>query len=179
MSRLNEFSIPYLGLSDGTHNYTFEIESSFFAQFEKSKVGACKFDMKVEVLKDGRMIVLLMTCSGTFQSSCDRCMSLIDVPLSFADKAIIKVEEKQGQKETEVYYLDPSISHIDLSPYLYEAIHLNLPLLNLRECENEEYKYCDHDALDMLDGGNQPEEEEEKDNVWKVLDDLKIKKDKD
>ena len=131
MGRLDEFSIPYLGLSDGTHQYSFELESSFFAQFEKSKIGDCALDMKVELLKDGRMVVLHMNCSGNFQAACDRCLSSIEIPLAFADKAIIKIEENTGKRETEVYFLDPSTSHIDLSPFLYESVHLNLPMLNL------------------------------------------------
>jgi len=73
-----------------------------------------------------------------------------------------------------VYYLEPSTSHIDLSTFIYESIHLHVPISYLRDCENEDYIHCDHDALDALDQAPPEESESEKGNPWQALEGLDL-----
>ena len=177
MNRLNEFIIPYLGLSNGTHQYHFEIGKEFFAQFEMSKMSAGKFDLKVELVKDGRMIILMVGFHGYFTAPCDRCLSQIEVPMDFEDKLIIKIEDQQGINDPDVYYLDPGTSHIDISTMLYESLHLNMPMKNVRDCESENNTYCDLQALGNLNEIKDNKKDVDESNVWKILDDLELEKD--
>ncbi len=165
----NEFIIPYLGLSDGVHNYHFEIDQSFFQRFEKSNIEGGSFAVEIEFIKQGKMIVLHISCSGHFDAPCDRCLAGIEVPLEVNDKVIIKLTEREEGQEDEVYHMDVKTSHIDLSPFIYESIHLNLPVRNLRDCEREDFHYCDKDVLRRLENTSEDDSSVALENPWEEL----------
>ena len=177
MNALKEFVIPYLGLSDGTHKFSFDIDKTFFQQFEKSKIEEGKLNTEVDFIKSGRMIVLEIKGSGFFNALCDRCVAEIPVPLTFEDRIIIKLSEEVDVDNEDVVYIDDKSSHIDISPFIYESIHLHMPLQKLRDCESEEYKFCDEAALNNLGGSNQYDDNPGNDNPWKELKKFKFDKD--
>jgi len=175
MSTLGEYIIPYLGLANGVHSYTFDVDKNFFAHFETSKIKEGKLDLKVDFDKMDRMVTLAVQCQGTFNIACDRCTAMIDIPMVYQDTVILKIEEANQTEEEEVIFLDPKTSEIDLAPILYESIHLHLPIMNLKDCESEAYRDCDHEVLDRLEGiEDQSDVEEKKSGVWSELDKLKL-----
>jgi len=174
MSSLDAMIIPYLGLANGEYTYTFKVGEVFFKHFEKSKIKAGNFDVDIQLEKRDRMVVLLLTAEGASRAACDRCLTDIDVPISFEDRIILKIEEAPEIQEDEVYYLDIQTSHIDLSTYIYESIHVHMPLTNLRDCKSEEYIHCDHAALDALDQDPSPDSPTQEDNPWGALKDLDL-----
>ncbi len=169
MSSLDAMIIPYLGLANGEYTYTFRLDEAFFEHFETSKIKSGSFEVDILLEKRDRMVILQLTTDGAMRAACDRCYTDIDVPISFEDRMILKIEETPKMQEDEVYYLDPQTSHIDLSSYVYESIHVHLPLTNLRDCEGEDYIHCDHTALDALETDPSPEEPTQEDNPWEAL----------
>ena len=174
MSRPDAMIIPYLGLANGDYSYTFKVDGAFFKHFEKSKIKAGSFDVDIQLEKRDRMVVLLLSTDGAMRAACDRCLTDIDVPISFEDRVILKIEEAPIVQEDEVYYLDPQTSHIDLSTYVYESIYVHLPLTNLRDCEGEDYIHCDHIALDALDKDPSLDSPSQESNPWQALKDLDL-----
>lgn len=169
MSALSEYVIPYLGLANGTYEYFFELDNSFFANFEKSEVDKGNFDVNITFEKQDRMVVLMIQGEGYTMADCDRCLSEIEIPIVFDDRVILKIEDAPAVQEDEVYYLDTQTSHIDLSPYINESIHLYLPMKKIRDCESEDYKYCDQEVLKNLDNGTEEENKSQGDNPWDAL----------
>lgn len=175
MVGLEAMIIPYIGLANGEYSYAFKLDNAFFKHFEKSKIKQAAFDVDITVEKRDRMIVLMITSSGALHAGCDRCLKMIDVPVSYEDRLILKVEDEPQGHDDEVYYLDPKTSHIDLSTYIHESIHLHLPISNLRNCEEEGYIYCDQKVLDTLDGiEEQPPPTSDTENPWNSLKDLDL-----
>lgn len=177
MKTLKEFIIPYLGIAEGSHQYTFEIDKDFFRHFEKSKIQEGSIEVAVNFIKQGRMVILEISGQGHFKAECDRCMSEIDVPIDIEDKVILKLTGERAVKNEEVVYLDSNTSHIDLSPFIYESIHLHLPFKNVRSCEEEAFKFCDQSALENL-GKRQESSSEVRESPWKALMNLNFKEDK-
>jgi len=174
MSSLDAMIIPYLGLANGEHVFSYQVDEAFFKHFEKSKISSGSFTVDIIVEKRDRMVVLMVTSAGSMQAPCDRCLTEIDIPITYEDRMILKIEEAPKVQEDEVYYLDPNTSHIDLSTYVYESIHLHVPIRYLRDCEGEDYKYCDHDALDALEEDISEESKAEESNPWQALEGLDL-----
>ena len=173
-ARSNEFTVPYLGLSNGSHIFQFQLNNQFFGRFEKSSISKADLSVTVDFDKRERMVVLTVKAQGSFEAECDRCLANIQVPLEMEDQVYLKISDEVKPQEDEVFYLDSKTSHIDLSPFLYESIHLHLPIMNVRDCEREDFKYCDKDVLDSLETKELPETKGE-DNPWSELDKLKFK----
>lgn len=174
MKTHNEFTIPFLGLSNGAHLYDFKLDNSFFASFEKSSIENGEISSKVTFDKQDRTVVLLIDCKGYFNADCDRCLAPIQVPVDFNDKIILKIEQEPHIKEDEVYYLEPHTSHIDLSSFIIESIHLYLPMKNIRDCDEEDFRYCDQEVLKNLDQGLKNEKASFGKNPWGDLDKLNL-----
>ncbi len=170
MSALSEYVIPYLGLANGTYEYFFELDNTFFKNFEKSEIQRGHFDIHITFEKQDRMVVLSIGGKGYSKADCDRCLSEIEVPIVFDDRVILKIEETPSIQEDEVYYLNAHTSHIDLSPYIHESIHLHLPIKNVRDCVGEDYKYCDQEVLNNFENNSNKEESISRgEDPWEAL----------
>ena len=171
MGAQSEYIIPYLGLSNGIHQYDFSLNNQFFVNFEKSKIKDANIELSVNFEKRDRMVVLEITGGGSFRSSCDRCLAEIDIPIQFDDRIIIKfADQKHPSDSEEVYYLDPKTSHVDISPYIYEVVHLHLPIVNARNCEEEGFVYCDQTVLSAIQTENDKNQSSfEDESPWSEL----------
>lgn len=179
MISLEEYIIPYLGLKNGEHKFQYHLDNGFFAHFETSKI--TEADLSVDILFDRRdsVVTVSIACEGTFNATCDRCTSQISIPMAFDDRVIIKLEEEKPGEEVEVVFMDPNTSHIDLAPHIYEAVHVHLPIQNLKDCEADEYQSCDHEVLDRLEGEEHSSDgdsdaDEMQGNIWSELDKLNL-----
>ena len=173
MGMQNELIIPYLGLSNGSHEFFFELDHSFFSLYETSKVKNGRFEIKVDFQKQDRMVVLEIIGTGSHVAPCDRCLADIDVPMTFEDRVILKLTDVSDTDDASVHFLDPKTSKIDLSPYIYESIHLYLPLRNLRDCEGDDNKYCDQETLKNLSRDDEKQADQGND-IWKELGKLNL-----
>ncbi len=169
MSANAEFVIPYLGLSNGTYQFFFELDKKFFTSFEKSIIEEGQMKVEVSFEKQDRMVVLLVSGSGYYASDCDRCLAPIQVPVDFNDRMIIKIQEADLTQEDEVYYLAPNTSHIDLKPFVHESVLLHLPIKNLRDCQKDEFQFCDQDVLKNLGTIEEEHNIPEGEDPWEAL----------
>lgn len=169
----SEFVIPYLGLSNGQHYYSFCITDAFWRRFETSKIS--HGEMKLEVVFDKleRLVTLSIECVGSYRAACDRCLTEISVPIQFSDAIIIKMQEGVSDEE-EVVLMDPKTSQIDIAPLLYESIHVHMPILNIKDCESEENKDCDADILSLLNRYSSDEDNNTSPEIWDELDKLNL-----
>jgi len=177
MASLDEFIIPYLGLKNGEHRFTYLLDKEFFSHFEKSKIKEAQFDIVVVFDRKDHIVTLDITCSGHLMAPCDRCTVDIAIPMEFEDQVILKLQEAPRETVDEVVYLDPKTSMIDLSPHVYECVHVHLPIQNLKDCEADDYEGCDTDILDLLDNvveEKDPEEKKQDKGIWGELDKLNL-----
>ena len=173
---MNPYRIAYKGLKSGTHNIDFDITADFFKNFETSRITESAIKVDIEIDSRSTMIVFDFRISGTYKGDCDRCTAPIDINISGVDQVIFKFSEEEIANTDEVIFIDPKETHIDLTQVLYQLIHAHLPISASRDCESEDYKYCDHQVLDRLEY-RVPEEEDKGDNnpLWGALKDLDLK----
>jgi uncharacterized protein len=176
MVSLKEYIIAYKGLKNGQHFIDFDIPSSFFLHFETSRIKEGQFTVQLLLDKRDTIMVLDFTIEGQVSALCDRCTAPIQIDINGEDQLIIKLTEEKLESTEEVIYLDPKESLIDLTEVLYEMIHVQVPILAIRDCESEDYKYCDHDALDILENLaiDEDENQDDKNPLWKGLEDIEL-----
>ncbi len=172
---MNPYKIAYKGLKNGTHRRDFDIDAEFFKNFEKSRIQESAIKIDIEIDCRSTMLVFDFNISGTYQSDCDRCTAPIDVVITGEDQMIFKLSEDVSSESDEVIFIDPKETHIDLTQVLYQLIHAHLPISEIRDCESEDYKHCDHEVLDRLEYRAPEEPKEERQNpLWGALKDLDL-----
>lgn len=169
MSISDHFSLPYIGMKDGVHQYRFTAGNDFFSNFENSPVNEGEFNIMLEVNKRAGMSELDFKIDGYVAATCDRCLAEIKLPVHSEYNILVKVGNSVSDDD-EVMYIKEDQSHLDLSQLVYEFICLSLPIVNIYDCDNELTRVCNDDVLNKLK--NRTEETEDaklKGNIWESL----------
>lgn len=143
--------IPFVGLKAGRHEFDFEVQDAFFDAFEYSIIK--KGDLKVRLLFDKKehMLVLDFLIGGTVELVCDRCLDPFDYPVETRQRQIVKIsdETEEGEQE-DVVFIGTREYEIDVAPFIYEFIHLALPMICVHPQNEAGEPACNPEVLAVL-----------------------------
>lgn len=179
MDPLITYSIPVKGLHNGIHQFEFQIGRFFFENFENSPIAESDILVKLEFDKHPDMYVLQFDLEGTVRTQCDRCAADINLPVADSQRLLVKFSEEEEAEEAEVIFIRPDAQQLNVARYIYEYICLAMPLIRVYDCENDDPRPCNMEALRYLSNGQEAEEaaagEEEKEEeeapnpIWDEL----------
>jgi len=169
-----EFSLPIKGLQDGVHEYQFNLDSEFFEMFEKSLINSGNFQVNLTLDKKPSLLVLDFVVAGHFIVPCDLCLKQISIGLQHSLQNIVKYSDFEEVESDDVFYIDREDSELNVASMIYELIHLRLPLNNTKDCESEGYKDCDQTMLSYLNNGNDQNQTDKRNDIWKDLKNIKF-----
>lgn len=168
----SEFSLPIKGLIDGMHQFDFQLTDSFFDIYPESLIRKGSFEVKLNLEKKPSLLVLDFETDGYINVPCDRCLKPINIPLEAEEQYLVKYADEDIKSE-EVVFIQRDTSELNVADMMYEMIQLHLPLMNVKDCEEEDFKDCDGDMLDYLDKKDTPEDKEGND-IWGDLKNIKL-----
>lgn len=166
MKALKEFVIPFVGLKEGIHDYSYDIGEKFFESFEYSEVNHGKIHAEVNMDRKERMLIFDFKLKGHLTIPCDRCMEEMDYPIDVHEGLIIKFGQEHKEETEEIIIIPETDSHIDISGFIYEYIMLALPIKKVHP-DGEEA--CDPSVIEKLNHHSSTEV----DPRWEALKDLK------
>lgn len=173
MDPLITYSIPVKGLHNGIHQFEFQIDRLFFENFENSPIAESDILVKLEFDKRSDMYVLQFELEGTVRTQCDRCAADINLPVADRQRLLVKFSTEEEPEEADVIFINPEAQQLNVAKYIYEYICLAVPLIRVYDCENDDPRPCNEEALRYLSNGGhteEPEEEEKEANpIWDEL----------
>ena len=179
MNHRREFSIPFVGLKPGVHEYNYIIEDKFFDDFQSQDFTNCNAQIKLLLDKKSSFMILKFEVGGSLQVVCDRCNSQLPLELwddfTMTIKMVENPEEMNEQEDDpDMYYIAQGESHIDVAGWIYEFINLSIPMQKTCNYENMKGPHCNQSSLDMLKKRNTDEKKVIKENpIWKGLEKFK------
>jgi uncharacterized protein len=171
---LSEFSIPILGLKQSHYEFDFQLDQSFFSNFEESLVQNGNINLKVELERKTSHLEFSFDFEGTVKADCDRCTAQIQLPIEGQEQLIVKYSEEPQDDEDEIIYIHPETPELNIAQFVYEYINLAVPLKKAYDCENDENPPCDFKTLAYLEkniGEASVENEPENGSAWDALKD--------
>lgn len=164
-------TIPFGGLKDGEHQFSFHINNSFFEQVEESTIQ--KGVAKVEILlkKGSRIMVAQTKIVGTVEVECDFCLEMFNLPCTFDGILYVKYGENPDEANDEVMIIPENESILDLTHYVYESIHLCLPYVKQHPENEDGTRGCNEEMVEKLNS-LKTDEEEKTDPRWDKLKDI-------
>lgn len=162
-----EYNIQFEGLKEGIHHFEYEVGDAFFADFEGSLIDQGKLTVSLELEKKSTMLVLNFSVDGVIVRECDRCGDTLEVPMQFVHQLFVKFGNESDEADDNVVFVPHSAFEIDIAPFIYESVVLELPLRNVHP-EGQ----CNEAATKILDSMN-ARAESETDPRWDKLKDLK------
>lgn len=176
MSENSQYIISFSGLSIGEHEFKYNIDDTFFKEFEFSEIHKGDISVVVNLQKQSSAVLLLQIhLTGYVNVTCDRCAENFDLKLETSRQLIFKLGGNELIEEEEIIYLPASEHEIDLKQHLYESVIFALPLKRIHPEDAKGKSECNPDVLKKLKELSAGEEEEEgTDPRWAALKNIKI-----
>ena len=164
----SEFEIPFTGLGIGRHAYGFQLDGTFFSEFEPEELVDAEIEASTELDRFDGMMHFDVHVKGTVRSTCDRCTGPITVTVDHRVRYVVKFGERTHRTDDDILVLGPAEHVLDVRELLFESTVLGMPLRRVHEREEE----CDPSVLQWLTGSADvaPDEvQEEADPRWAAL----------
>ncbi|SBV95033.1 DUF177 domain-containing protein [uncultured Dysgonomonas sp.] len=129
MGKFSLYNIPLRGLSEGKHEFKYDLDKSFFALIDDGTADVKKGDLKVVVSlkKTSVTFELNFDITGTVHVPCDRCLDDISMDVDTKNKLIVKFGKEYSEESDEIVIIPEEDGEINIAWFLYEFIILSLP----------------------------------------------------
>lgn len=175
MDALKPFNIPLAGISEGIHEFDYQIDNDFFTHFEASPISKGSIEIHLILDKQPDMIVLNFDLSGKVATQCDRCLADIMLPIAGNHDLIVKYLPQRGEEAAELVYIESESTHLHVATFAYEFICLSIPMSKTYDCEEDDPLPCNEELLNILDTEKSDDDSEDEGGnpIWDALKDLK------
>ena len=122
------FVIPFAGLKQGKHNFSFSIENKFFKNLGYNEFNDVKLIAQIELLKKTTFLELIFFITGKVNVFCDISIEPFDLEINSESNFIVKFSNSSENFSDEIIFLPIGSHEIDVTNHLYETIILSLPI---------------------------------------------------
>ena len=175
MEKSSEYRIPFVGLKQGVHQFTYEVEDDFFSRFENTELKESKAKVDLSLDKKDNFFVLDFYIGGTVKVECDRCSQPFDQELLDEYRVFVKFDDEakmRGEQHEDVIFISPTDTHLDVSQLIYEFVNLSIPVQKICPLKKDGTPGCNEKVLAILREG-QNNDKNEADPRWSALKKLK------
>lgn len=171
MDKLKNYDIEFSGLKVGKHEFSFEVDESFFQlfdteqEFEKPKI-------QVDVLLDKHSTFLefYLKIGGSVTLFCDITTEAFPYNLGNETKFLVKFGEEYNDDNEEIITIPHQDHAFNIAQLIYESTMLAIPMKKISPNVTEE----DLEIIEKYSPKMEEEEEEmEIDARWEALKNLK------
>ena len=172
MKQLNEYLIPFIGLKLGKHQFEYQVDNTFFANFDYNEFESSNIKINVVLEKKSTLMELNFKHKGTINVSCDLTNEMFDLPIKGKINLIVNFGEEFNNDNEELLIVPHGEHQIDISQYIYEMVVLSVPLKRVHPgIKDGSLKTPVLDKLKELSGNEKKEiiQEENTDPRWDKL----------
>lgn len=128
MNDLKEYLIPFVGLKIGKHQFDYQIDNTFFKNFDYDEYNAVSVKVDIVLEKKSTMLELDFKHKGTVNVPCDVSGEEFDLPIKGKLKLLVKFGDAFNDDNEELLILPHGEFQVNVAQYIYESIILSVPL---------------------------------------------------
>ncbi|MBN2273620.1 MAG: DUF177 domain-containing protein [Bacteroidales bacterium] len=168
----NQYIIAFKGLSEGSHDFVFNVGKSFIDDYEFFEARDGHLEVKVNMIKEATLLSFTISIRGFIEVQCDRCLDFFPLEIDYYGNLCAKFSEAAGESDIEMILLKPEDSEVDLRQYIFDSIGLSIPCRKVHPPDSNGEPSCNREMLARLNellvsGDNN------KNPMWDKLKDLK------
>lgn len=122
-----EYNIPFSGLKQGKHEFTYSIDNTFFDSFGYEEFNEAQIDFLAELNKMSTMLELHLKGKGVVNVDCDLTSEPYDQPISGQLELVVKFGEDFNDEDDEILIIPHGEHQINIAQYIYEMLVLAVP----------------------------------------------------
>jgi uncharacterized metal-binding protein YceD (DUF177 family) len=183
MKNLKMFTIQFVGLKQGEHDFHFEIDDTFFKHFEYDDFNSINLDLNIKLIKKSTLLEFYFVAEGTVNVNCDLTNEPFDHPLKGAYKLVVKFGQEYNDEIEDILIIPHGEYEVNLAQYIYELIVLAMPNKRVHPGVKdgtlqseildklEEYKLKNKEEISVKDNAEDKETDPRWDKLKKLLTD--------
>lgn len=170
----HQYQIPFVGLKQGLHRFSFDVNEQFFANFEGATIADCNVKVDIDFDKKNDFFMLDFFVSGTVKTECDRCAQNYPQEILDEFRLYVKFDDRNleiDSDDEEVIFISRSETHLDVSKLIYDFVSLSMPLQKICAENRNTDKSCNPELNKYF---KKEESNEEIDQRWSALKNIKL-----
>jgi uncharacterized metal-binding protein YceD (DUF177 family) len=174
MKPLKEFTIPFVGLKVGKHQFEFDIDQAFFEHFEYEDFNHVNVKADVILEKKTTLLELDFKISGSVNINCDLTNEPYDQDIENEFHLVVNFGDEYNDENIDILIVPHGTYEINIQQYIYELIVLAVPIKRVHP--GVEDGTLDSDILKKLEqlspGLKEKKEQNEDDDIdprWNTL----------
>ena len=168
---LNRFAIPFVSLKEGLYEYDYEITDLFFDNFEFSEIRKGKVIAHLSLERQTSLLILNFNIKGSVIVSCDICLDELELPIECSNTLLVKFGNEYREETDEAIIIPINSNEINVAQFIYEFIHLALPIKRVHPLNDKGESTCDPLMIKRLD---ELKCNSSNNNPWDVLKNLNV-----
>lgn len=187
MGKFSLYNIPLRNLSEGKHEFKYELDNKYFELIDDgtSDIKRGKIDVTLVLKKTSTIFELNFNTTGTVYVPCDRCLDDIAMNVETTNKLIVKFGAEYSEESDEIVIIPEEDGEINIAWFLFEFIVLSIPMKHVHQpgqCNKTmSSKLNKHKTRSVADDEESDDdddieidEEESSDPRWDALKDVNI-----
>ncbi|WP_299210872.1 DUF177 domain-containing protein [uncultured Dokdonia sp.] len=162
MKDLKLFTIQYVGLKEGEHNFEYQIDKSFFDYFEFDDFNDVAIHVNLVFVKKATFMQLHFKVDGKVNVNCDLTNEPYDEPIHGEFELIVNFGQEYNDENEEILVLPYGEYELNVAQYIYELIILSVP--NKRVHPGVEDGTLESEILNKLEELSLGSKKEQEDN---------------
>ncbi|UKB83534.1 DUF177 domain-containing protein [Chryseobacterium sp. MEBOG06] len=169
MDKLRNYDVSFSGLKNGSHEFKFEIDKTFFQLFDTEQEFTTP---RIEVIalldKHTTFLEFVIKIKGLVELVCDITNEDFDYPIENEIKILVNFGEEYDDSNEDVITIPTGEHAFNVAHLIYENVMLSIPMKKISPNINDE----DLEILDQFgpkDVEEAEEEEHENDPRWDAL----------
>jgi uncharacterized metal-binding protein YceD (DUF177 family) len=170
---VNQYIIPFSGLKNGEHKFSFNFEQKFFDEHEVQGTRGGNLKAIVWLDKKTNLLDLEIGIDGIIEIQCDKCLEYFDFPIRYRGELVVKFGEDPASGTDEIWILRPEDHKLELEQYFFECISLSLPIQRVHPDRSPGVSACNPEMLKLLESySSKDSDKKEPDPRWNKLKNL-------
>lgn len=128
MRELKAYTIQFVGLKVGKHHFDYEIDNTFFKDFEYEEFNDANLKVNLLFEKKTTLLELAFEVSGSVNVNCDITNEPYDQRIEDTFKLVVKFGESYNDDNEEILIIPNGEYQINVAQYIYELIVLAVPI---------------------------------------------------
>ena len=149
------YTILFRGLSLGSHVFDWTIDGRFFQLYEMSEISDACIQVQLTVVKHTHFLELEFTMNGWSEVICDRCLDPLKLDITSEARMYVGFDDHAGEDRSDDDFDMIILSHdddrLDVAQYLYEYVHLSLPIRRIHPDDANGQSTCNADMIRKLE----------------------------
>lgn len=122
-----EFNIPFSGLKQGRHEFSYSIDNAFFESFGYDEFNGADLNVNVTLEKRSTVLELDFRAAGTVNVNCDLTNEPFDLPLETQMELVVKFGDEYNDEDDDILILPHGEHQVNIGQYVYEMLVLAVP----------------------------------------------------